>query len=264
MTRIIADACSNHLHDRRIMEAMVAAAADARIDVLKWQSFDHRKLNPQWKDYHNAKAYYASLQLSEDDHRFIIDTCAKYGVEPLFTAFDVDAVDLLAKVGMRQVKVASPDATNWTLIQKCLDTFEHSIISTGMSSERELYDLLNMLASFRHLDRVTILHCVSQYPTPPDAVNMAEMMKIREYGFAYGWSDHTLGLEASKLAIALGADVVERHYTLSRNLPGKDHHVSSTPEEFAELVEWRDKVATMMQKRERSLANRHYIARWTG
>jgi N,N'-diacetyllegionaminate synthase len=268
MTQIICDACGNHLGDRRLMEAMIASAADAGVDFIKWQTFRSDKLTQDWPDRGSALAYYKSLELSEDDHEFIIERCNHFGIKPLFTAFTLESVDLLKQLGMKHVKIASPDANSWTLIDRCLDAFEHVFISTGCHTDEEVDHLLQYLISGGRAYKCTILHCVSEYPTPLAHVNMKRMLRLKGNGFDVGWSDHTQSLDAAKLAIACGADVVERHYTLGRDLPGKDHFVSSTPDEFRRLLAWRNLVGVMMgsgnkQMSETEWANREkYRGRW--
>lgn len=261
MTQLILDACGNHLGDRRIMEAMIQVAGDIGVEYVKWQSFTASKLTQDWPDRTNAVAYYTSLELSEDDHEFIVERCEHYGVKPLFTAFTLESVDLLKRLDMKEVKIASPDANSWMLIDKCLDAFDRLFISTGCHTDEEIDYLLQYLISGGRAYKCTILHCVSEYPTPLSRVNMKQMLKLKGNSFDVGWSDHTQSLDAAKLAIALGADVVERHYTLGRQLPGKDHFVSSTPDEFRELVSWRNLVDVMMGSGNKQMSETEWAVR---
>jgi N,N'-diacetyllegionaminate synthase len=263
MARIIAEACCNHLGSRDIMESMIRTAAGVRIDVIKFQSFKADKLRKDYPDYADNYTYYKKNELSEDDHIWLMEKCKKYGIEFLTTVFNLDTVDFLASLGLKRIKIGSADCNNWDLIDKCLSKFDELIISTGLHTWAEIRALEEHL----ECSRFTLMHCVSLYPIAPEQVNMQRFVQLNK-GWPAGFSDHTVGLDASKLAISLGAKYVERHYTLSRYLPGKDQPISSTPEEFAELVRWRDQVnlmnsATRISSEE--LTNREkYIGRFGG
>lgn len=263
MTRIIADCCANHMGDRRIMESMIKAASGAGVDIVKFQSFRADKLHKDWPDYENAHAYYKAHELSEADHVWLMDKCREYGVSFLTTVFDLDTVDMLAGLGLKQVKIASPDANNWPLIDKCLEKFDRVFISTGMHTSKEITDL----HFYTYEKDVVLFRCISVYPAPVENLGLKD---FSTYIPNWGFSDHTSGTDAAKLAIALGADYVEKHFTLNRNLPGEDQAMSATVEEFREICEWRDKVRLMMGSGVRELspeelANREkYRGRWSG
>lgn len=268
-TRIIADACANHMGDMRVAEAMVDAAAQAGVDVVKWQAFHADRLNPSWPNYEAAKANYARLQFTSEQFAHLKSYCEGKGVEFLCTAFDLDAADMISKLGCDTVKIASPDSNNLPLLEKCLALFRKTIISTGMSTAGEMQQLLGYLnakVAIRDIDRskVAIMHCLSQYPAPLNKVDMGRMLRLRETGFEYGYSDHSIALEPAKLAIALGASYIERHLTLSRDLPGKDQQISTLPDGFYKLALWRDAVDMLMKPNTDAPSNRQYIDRWAG
>jgi sialic acid synthase SpsE len=260
--RIIADAGANHLGDRRIMEVMIKAVAKAGVEVIKFQSWRANKLRKDWPDYEKEVEYYQRHELSEEDHYWLLERCKENNIEFLTTVFDLETVNFLAGLGLERVKIASPDCNSWRLIDKCLAKFDHVIISTGAHALKEVEALREFLGD--NTGKVTVLHCVSLYPTPPDKVNMLRLRALFEMFPSVGFSDHTLGLDAAKLALSLGVACIERHYTLNRHLPGKDQYISSTPEEFAELVAWREKVQTMMYCPDvlPDMAARKYVGRW--
>lgn len=227
MIKIIADACANHLGDRRLIEQMIKKAAETKIDIIKFQSFRANKLNKTYPNYEENYEYYKSVQLSRDDHIFILDACKKYGIEPLFTVFDLETVELLDELEINTVKIASPDADNWDLIKKCLRTFEVIFISTGMINTEQIRGLLE-------LDSFIIMYCISKYPTKIEEIDY-ELMKI-----CHGFSDHTLGITAAKKAIDLEVEYIEKHFTLGRDLPGRDQAMSATLEDFKEIIDYRD------------------------
>jgi len=262
--KLISDACSNHNGSRELMEQMIKCAAETGVDIIKFQSFRADKLNKSWPDYQNTYNYYKSVELSWKDHVFIIDKCKKYGIEPLFTAFGIDNAKFLHKLGLKSVKIASPDANNWGLIDWCLPKFDRILISTGLHNHQEINDLVNKVYDYR--EKVTLLHCVSLYPTPLEKVNLFHMAALMKAFPSVGFSDHTLNLDASKISISLGAACVERHFTLDRNMVGKDQVMSSTTEDFEELVAWRKTVQTVMYcpEKDTDQENRRYIWRWGG
>ena len=244
-SKLVADFCSNHMGDRRIIEAGIKTLAEIGVDFCKFQSFRADRLNKNWPDYQKALEYYRSVELSDDDHVFILDKCLEYRIVPMFTVFDVERVQFLRQInhGAWQeraiVKIASPDANNWALISEALSRIGAVVISTGMHTPgqikqlKEFVDDINVGCT-RH---VAYLYCVSKYPTPYEEIDFDRMQLFD------GFSDHTEGLRAAKKAIDLGMGYIERHFTLGKHLPGLDHKFSSTPDEFRELVEYRDYVA---------------------
>lgn len=240
-TQIIADISSNHMGDMRLAEALIAAAADVGVDTVKFQSWQASKLRPDFPDYGATFARHQIAELSDDDHYRLLALCKEYGVTFLTTCFDLQRAYFLSKLGMDSIKVASPDSTSFNLIDKLTDLFNHVIISTGMTTNEEVEKLIDHVSN----KNVTILHCISLYPTPLDKVNLERMIWLREQGVKVGYSDHSMGVEAGMLAISLGAEILEKHITLSRYIPGKDQAMSTLPEEFKELVEWSKLVESM-------------------
>mgnify|MGYP002629786911 CR=1 FL=1 len=262
--KIIAEFTSNHLGDMRIVRAMLEESKRIGVDVVKFQSWQARQLRKDFPDYDATFARHSSAELSDEQHREIVAMCQDVGVEFLTTCFDLSRVDFLASLGVSTIKVASPDATSWALIEKLAARFETLIISTGLISSAELAELMKRI----NPEQVVLLHCISLYPTPLNQVNLARMEHIRAQGFRVGFSDHTAGPEAAMLAIARGAEVIEKHFTLSHALPGKDQQMSATPDVFAQICQWRDQVATMMGKPTRELTETEetiratYVGKW--
>lgn len=229
--KIVADCCANHLGNRDMMEVMIRLAGEIGIDYVKFQSFKAKKLNPSWENYNENYEYYKKHELSENDHYFIMETCEKYNVKPLFTVFDLSTANQLLLLGAESIKIASPDANNWDLIAFVTDNFDDVIISTGMHNKQQIKQLREFVG---HKPHVRLLYCISKYPTKMEDINFDDML------FFDGFSDHTQTLDASKKALDLGMGIIERHYTLGKELPGRDHKLSSTPDEFRELVRHRD------------------------
>ena len=226
MTQIILDACSNHLGQRKLMQEMIVQAARVGADYVKWQAFHADKLDPGWPDYETAKAYYKSVELSYDDHAFIIEQCYQNKIKPLFTAFDIEAAKLLKELGMEVVKIGSAEAEKTDLVKYCASNFPLVIVSCGMTTPKNIRNL--------HSYGCMTLYCVSRYPCPVSEIDFDRMALFD------GFSDHTPTIECAKKAVDMGMEYVERHYTLGKYLPGKDHLFSSTPDEFKELVDYRN------------------------
>ncbi len=262
--KIIAEFTSNHLGDDRIIDAMLEEARRVGVDVVKFQSWQASRLRPDFPDYQATYARHRTAELSDEQHQRILGRCRELGLEFLTTCFDLERVEFLAFLGLRTIKVSSPDATSWVLLERLSARFETLIISTGLIHHAQLEELL------RRLDpkRTVLLHCISLYPTPPAQVNLRRMEFIRERGFRVGFSDHTSGPEGAMLAIARGAEFVEKHFTLSRALPGKDQAMSATPDVFEAISRWRDLVPVMMGEAVRDLTETElrirdlYVGKW--
>jgi N,N'-diacetyllegionaminate synthase len=220
---------------------MIKLAAEVGVDYVKFQSFRARDLNKNYPDYENAYKNYLALELDDWTHMRIIKWCKDYGVKPLFTAFTLERAEFLHDIGMKIVKIGSAEASDEKLFNMCIKMFDEVIVSMGMVSKT------SALGYFSHYFTADRLYCLSRYPAPYEDIDF-EMIELLN-----GFSDHTADLRASKKAIEMGVKYVERHFTLSRDLPGKDHLFSSTADEFRELVEYRNYLESIPR----------YKARWT-
>ncbi|MBF0541380.1 MAG: N-acetylneuraminate synthase family protein [Nitrospirae bacterium] len=240
-TKIIADVSSNHMGDMSVAQSLIREAALAGVDIVKFQSWQADRLRPDFPEYEATYKRHKKTELTDDDHRMLIDYCSQSGVEFLTTCFDITRMDFLSSLGLKTIKVASPDSMSFGMIGRLIDKFEHVIVSTGMTTDVELKKLVQFVMG----KNVTLLHCVSLYPTPIEDVNLDRMLWIRSMGVETGFSDHSIGVTAGMFAIALGASIVEKHITLSRSLPGKDQAMSTTPDEFKVLCDWANSVEQM-------------------
>lgn len=239
MTKIIADFCNNHLHNLDMIDEGIKQLASIGVDYIKFQTFKADKLNPNYPNYNKMYETYKKMELSDKDHLFILSKCEKYGIKPLFTAFDVDSAKLLFDIGMKEVKIASPDADNWELLEVCNNLFDKLYISCGMISNSNLIEVRKKYK--KHI----FLYCVSKYPTLYEDIDFDKMVLYD------GFSDHTETIEASLKAINLGVEYVERHFTLGKFLPGKDHKIASTPDEFKRLVDERNYIESCKNYKKR-------------
>ena len=237
-TQIIAEVGANHGGNVELAIKMIEAAAQAGADWVKFQSWQAKNLKPG--DPNSER--HAKAELSDAAHYRLIRACEANHVKFLTTCFDIGRVEFLASLGLNTIKIASPDLGSHAMIRKLRPRFDHLIISTGMSYDEEIQQTAELLGQTPY----TFLHCISLYPTPLERVNLARMDWLRQFTPSVGFSDHTLGTAAGKLAIARGAAYLEKHFTLSRTLPGKDQAISAEPDEIRELTQYARQVEQML------------------
>lgn len=274
-TYVIAEAGVNHNGDLAMALQLVDAAADAKADAVKFQTFRSQELvargapKAQYQQ-RNTDAEESQLdmirrlELSESAHEAVHRHCALRGIEFLSTPFDAPSLQLLTqRFGLRTIKVSSGDLTNAPFLLEIARACQRVILSTGMATLGEVEAALGVLAfgwlprdaqdvpsraAFEQAfaseaghqllsERVTVLHCTTEYPAPVHEVNLRAMQSLGQaFGLAVGYSDHTEGIHIPIAAVALGARIIEKHFTLDRALPGPDHKASLTPLELAAMV----------------------------
>lgn len=246
---IIAEAGVNHNGSIETAKKLVDAAVDAGVDYVKFQSFKASSLVSK----HAVKAAYQKaqtdstesqlemlqkLELSEADHYELLKYCQFKQIKFLSTAFDIESIDLLKSLGMTLGKIPSGEMTNLPYLRKMAETFSEIIFSTGMCSMEDIqntYDVL--IKEGTRPENITVLHCNTEYPTPMQDVHLKAMNTIREkFDVKVGYSDHTLGIEIPIAAVALGASVIEKHFTLDKNAKGPDHKASLEPAELKAMA----------------------------
>ena len=248
-TLIIAEAGVNHNGDIELAKHLIDVAADAGADFVKFQTFsadrivtnsaDKAEYQKQSSD--SSESQYEMLkrlELSVEMHLEIIQHCEKRLIKFLSTGFDIQSVDLLVGLGLDLVKIPSGEITNLPLLRHIGALQLPVILSSGMSTMNEIGDALLILEQSGLIrSQITVLHCTTEYPTLMNDVNLRSMNSIRNtFGVAVGYSDHTAGIEVSIAAVALGARVIEKHFTLDRSLPGPDHKASLEPNELIAMV----------------------------
>ena len=248
-TLIIAEAGVNHNGDIAKAKALIDKGAEAGVDYVKFQTFKAANLVTkqakraayQDKNTQNNDSQYEmlkKLELSQAVHQELIDYCAQKGVQFLSTGFDVESLEFLAQLGITIAKIPSGEITNLPYLRKIAALFPEVILSTGMATITEIKDAVKVLIDNGvSKNKITVLHCNTEYPTPMEDVNLRAMLHIQqEVGVAIGYSDHTLGIEVPIAAVALGATVIEKHFTLDKTLPGPDHKASLEPDELKAMV----------------------------
>jgi len=271
---IIAEAGVNHNGSLELAKQLVDVAVESGADAVKFQTFKAEKVVSRFA----PKAEYQTLvtqalesqlemikrlELDEQNHKILMDYCDQRNIQFLSTPFDLESVDFLSQIlKLSQLKLPSGEITNAPLLLRAAQTLKPIILSTGMSTLGEVETALGVLAfgytqtdelpsitSFQSAfrsdmgqkalkEKVTLLHCVTEYPTPFDEVNLKAMDTLKAaFGLTVGFSDHTLGIAIAIAAVARGAMVIEKHFTLDRNLPGPDHQASLEPDELKTMVQ---------------------------
>jgi N,N'-diacetyllegionaminate synthase len=246
---IIAEAGVNHNGDLALAKKLIDVAADAGADLVKFQTFSSDRLatrQAKKADYQsvttgNAETQHqmlSRLELSENIHRELIAYCVMRNIRFFSTGFDIESVNFLMSLGINHFKIPSGEITNFPYLHHIGQFSKSIILSTGMSTLGDIeaaIDVLEQAGTPRVL--ITVLHCTTEYPTPMAEVNLRAMQSMQTaFGVAVGYSDHTAGIEVPIAAAALGATVIEKHFTLDRNLPGPDHKASLEPDELKAMV----------------------------
>lgn len=249
-TIVIAEAGVNHNGDMATAKKLIKAAASAGADIVKFQSFKAEKLaikNAKKADYQITTTgetesqfdMLRKLELSVTHHELLIQECQRHEIGFLSTAFDSDSFDMLIEMGVKQVKIPSGELTNLPFLRYVTRLGLPVMLSTGMATLGEIEAAIEAIEKAgTSRDLITVLHCTTEYPTPMDDVNLRAMVSMMHaFGVRVGYSDHTSGIEIPIAAVALGANIIEKHFTLDRKLPGPDHKASLEPHELKAMVD---------------------------
>ena len=249
-TLIIAEAGVNHNGSMDIAKKLVDAAVDAGVDIIKFQTFKSEKLvsktakQAEYQQRNIGKATESQLtmlkrlELSPENHYELIQYCKERNIRFWSTAFDMDSIEFLHSLNMGMWKIPSGEITNYPYIKKIASFQEKVILSTGMCELADIEAALDVLIKNGvKKEDITILHCNTEYPTPYQDVNLKAMLEIKnKFDVNIGYSDHTNGIEVPIAAVALGATVIEKHFTLDKNMEGPDHKASLEPDELKAMV----------------------------
>ena len=248
-TIIIAEAGVNHNGEMDLAKKLVESAAEAGADIIKFQTFVAKDLvinKAQKSDYQlrntnsheSQKEMLSKLELNKEQHYELIHHCKKNNIEFLSSAFDIKSVKFLDSLNLYRWKIPSGEITNIPYLRLIGSKNKPIILSTGMSNIEEIEKALNiLLKSGSSKANITILQCNTEYPTPFKDVNLKTMETIKNiFDIETGFSDHTLGIEASLAAVSLGAKIIEKHITLDQKMIGPDHKASLDPLSFKKMV----------------------------
>lgn len=250
-TLIIAEAGVNHNGSLELAKKLIDVAVDAGVDYVKFQTFkalnlaskNAEKASYQKKNTNNSEEsqleMLKKLELSKEMHFALIDYCNEKGIKFLSTGFDLESIAFLNKIDIDLFKIPSGEITNLPYLRKIGSLGKPIIISTGMSNIEEIEKALEVLINAgAKKEHITVLHCNTDYPTPMQDVNLSAMNTIKEkFDVQVGYSDHTLGIEIPIAAVAMGATVIEKHFTLDKTMEGPDHKASLEPGELKAMVD---------------------------
>ena len=249
-TLIIAEAGVNHNGSIEMAKQLVEKAVEAGVDYIKFQTFKASKLvtkSAKQAEYQQRNIggqessqyqMLKKLELSPEEHQILIDYCHQLGIKFFSTAFDFDSIEYLHSLDLGLWKIPSGEVTNYPFLKRIAAYNEKTILSTGMCDMDDVRAAVNALyKNGLSKENLIMLHCNTEYPTPFEDVNLKAMDALRkEFGVEVGYSDHTKGIEVPIAAVALGATVIEKHFTLDRTLPGPDHKASLEPDELKAMV----------------------------
>jgi len=247
---IIAEAGVNHNGDFNLALQLVNVAVAAGADAVKFQTFKAEKIitaDAPKANYQKDSAdpddsqmkMLRKVELDESAHEKLFRYCNEKEIVFLSSPFDIESIDLLFRLGLPIIKIPSGEITNLPYLKKIGGSKKKVIISTGMADLGEIEDaLLVLMGAGTAIEDITVLHCNTEYPTPVEDVNLEAMLTIKAAfpGIQVGYSDHTLGIEVPIAAVALGAGVLEKHFTLDRNMEGPDHRASLEPDELKSMI----------------------------
>ena len=246
---IIAEAGVNHNGDINLAKKLIDAAVEAGADLIKFQTFKANNLttkNAPKSQYQNKTTsenetqyeMLKNLELTKETHNKLIDYCNEKKIGFFSSGFDIESIDFLNSLGLKMFKIPSGEITNLPYLRHVGSFGKPVILSSGMSTLKEIKEALEVLEfSGVSKDKITVLHCNTEYPTPLEDVNLRAMITIRDsLGVNIGYSDHTSGIEVSIAAAAIGAKVIEKHFTIDRELPGPDHKASLEPLELKQMI----------------------------
>lgn len=246
-TFIIAEAGVNHNGSFELAKQLVDKAVWAGADCIKFQTFNSKNLvskNAQKAEYQKKTTdssesqldMLKKLELTKEQFTELRSYCNQKGIIFLSTPFDLESIDFLASIGVKTWKVPSGEITNYPFLRAIGQRKESVIMSSGMCTLEEVRDAVNVLKEFGTTN-ITLLHCTTEYPAPYDSVNLKAMQTLqKEFGYKVGYSDHTNGIEIPVAAVAMGATVIEKHFTLDKNMEGPDHKASLEPEELRQMI----------------------------
>ncbi len=247
---IIAEIGVNHNGSLDVAKELIDKAKEAGVDAVKFQTFKAEKLVTEMaqmaeyqkqntKEVQSQLELLRQLELSEDETKELYAYCKTHKIEFISSPFDLDSVVFLNELGLEQIKIPSGEITNFPYLKKIASKAKKVLLSTGMATMQEVKSAINLLSeSGLSKENIVLLQCNTQYPTPLEDANVLAMVTMaNRFGVKVGYSDHTIGNNVAVSAVALGACVIEKHFTLDKEMSGPDHKASSTPDELRSLVD---------------------------
>mgnify|MGYP003645281011 FL=1 len=242
MIKVIAEIGWNHMGDLALAKRMINEASENGAHYAKFQTWSVSRLKPGPWDEDGRRQIYEKAELSYDDHVFLMGECKNAGIIFMSSVFSIPDAELLKKVGCTSVKIPSFESRNHELIDFCAKNFNLVVMSTGTSTIDEIAKSVDYL---KKANEWFLLHCVSVYPCDYGIANLGKMAKLTSFTDEVGYSDHIQGVESAKIAIMNGALMIEKHFTVDRELPGRDNKFAILPEELKDLTQFIHRIDLM-------------------
>lgn len=268
---IIAEAGVNHNGSFKLAKKLIDAAKEAKVDAVKFQIWNTeslilrntRKVEYQDKNDKSKDQYemIKKLELTLDEHKKLIEYCNKKKIMYLCTPTDTDMVDFLIKNGIKTIKVGSGELTNHEFLSYVAKKSSSMIFSVGMGNMDEVKEAVAVVSRYKKKNEFAILHCTSEYPAPLESLNLRVINSLKKIYPFVGYSDHTPGIFIAPIAVALGACIIEKHFSLDKNMEGPDHKASLNPDELKELVRQIRKAETALGNEKKIITKQEILTK---
>ena len=224
-----------------LAEKMIIRAAESGVDICKFQTWSENNLKTGSWDEDGRREIYKKAQLSKQDHVLLKNFCEVQNVQFLTSVFNINDIDFLGSLGMKMVKIPSHEVHNIDLIQSVAEIFDTVLISTGASKWKEVKKIIETV----NKNNLILMHCVSTYPCPEEKINLPRMEELKKINGVIGYSGHYQGIDDAIAAICHGATIVEKHFTIDQDLPGRDNKFAILPKQMKILADFRDNYVKM-------------------
>ncbi len=264
--KIIAEIGWNHMGKTSLAEKMISEASKAGADYAKFQTWNESNLISGPWDKDGRREIYKKAQLTKNDHIKLYKICKKYNIKFLTSIFDISDYKLFSNLRLNTIKIPSPENRNNKLLKFCSKTFKNIFLSTGAAKLNEVRQSYNYIKK----NNVSIMHCVSKYPCEDRYVNLSRINDLKKICKSIGLSDHTHNIDSSIFSFGYGVEVIEKHFTINNNLPGRDNKFAILPKDLKKLCDLRDKYLLMTKKNSKELTmsdyeiRNIYSGRWSG
>ncbi len=235
--KLIAEIGWNHMGDMKLAEKMISEASKSGADYCKFQTWKVKNLKDGPWNYDGRLEIYNKAELSDQNHSTLVSLCKKYGVHFLTSVFNINEIKFVSELSNEAIKIPSHEVYNLGLIKKSCENFKKIFISVGACKWEEFQNILKLDVD---LNKVYFMHCVSSYPLKDENVNFPKLLKIKDAHHQIGYSGHLEGVEDALAAISFGAMVVEKHFTVDNNLPGRDNKFALLPNQMKIISNYRD------------------------
>ena len=231
MTKLIAEIGWNHMGDMSLAEEMIQSASSSGASIAKFQSWNYQRLKPGPWDHDGRREIYEKAVLTPEKHQTLLTLCNKYNIEFMSSAFSLEDAKYLKSIGCHKIKIPSFEVANLSLLSYAAENFMHIFISTGTATFDEVKSAISLLSG----SSFTLFHCVSTYPCLPSSINLSRLNYFKHLHSDIGFSDHTQGVEVSKIAVTMRASYIEKHFTVDHALPGRDNKFAILPADLQDL-----------------------------